>query len=514
MENKNLNQRDGLRATVGPVLPMPPSRPEDLANLLPGTYIISSVLKSTGAGVIDVTVSDGVTLIFQGGRIEKGKATLLRIKGNYTALQAPISQIFGDGVEVTGSWLIDRAYPQWFDETVGTQSWETEEPIDCSTAINAASNMKQLGVVFLPRGNYFISKPIELPNGVQLVGDSEHKSDDKTTSTGKNGSLQASFLIPFMEKTNNVVHDGFKHSERGEASNQETSNVALVMINSTSNATNQSAWKIPFVNPCGMLKNITIDNSYYKNSTGNLTETERAQAWKDLSQKTACIVGGGFTFENVVITNFLKAIQWTNDYADSKKINHCQFTVDGDLKQNLTTPSYLVDMGSNGDGMSIHQMTTDWNIDIATHGTKQIRHNYRALRVGSCHGGSITDCILNTDVLFEGSTDIVFSGNHLEAGAQIRIVNSNLSIRNNWFEKGKRPSIVFDVKSGTNTPAEGTECFSQVQLSGNTFYIITPMSLYTASDHTSYERTWVEYLCRYDIALCSQMSMPYAIEMH
>ena len=104
MENKNLNQRDGLRATVGPVLPMPPSRPEDLGNLLPGTYIISSVLKSTGAGVIDVTVSDGVTLIFQGGRIEKGKATLLRIKGNYTALQAPISQIFGDGVEVTGSW--------------------------------------------------------------------------------------------------------------------------------------------------------------------------------------------------------------------------------------------------------------------------------------------------------------------------------------------------------------------------------------------------------------------------
>ena len=125
MENKNLNQSDGVEVSIKPTTS---SQEEDLdvatlASLSPGTHVITRTYSSQLVGNITVKLPSGVTLIFQGGKIEKGSATSLTIQGNDTAIQAPITQIFGEGVSASGTWLIDRAFPQWFDEKVGKESW-------------------------------------------------------------------------------------------------------------------------------------------------------------------------------------------------------------------------------------------------------------------------------------------------------------------------------------------------------------------------------------------------------
>ena len=111
------------------------------------------------------TLKENITLIFQGGclMVPSGKAQFY-IQGNQTAIEAPIDQIFGEGLDIAGSWLCDRAYPQWFDWRVGKEKENSYDGdhIDCAIAINQAIQMKKSGEVFLASGYYYIATPIRM----------------------------------------------------------------------------------------------------------------------------------------------------------------------------------------------------------------------------------------------------------------------------------------------------------------------------------------------------------------
>lgn len=84
------------------------------------TQIITSDILLNEGGYI----GENVTLIFQGGMIKinpnlqlQQPSLTITITGQHTKIIAPITQIFGDSINVDGTWDIDRAYPQWFGAT-------------------------------------------------------------------------------------------------------------------------------------------------------------------------------------------------------------------------------------------------------------------------------------------------------------------------------------------------------------------------------------------------------------
>ena len=115
------------------------------------TYVVTTTKTLTS----NVILSENITLIFAGGKIASHASNTTRIlKGNNTHIIAPISLIFEKEIQLDGSWIMDRAYPQWF----GAKN--NDENTDSSDAINKAIQFKRVGEVFLPRGQYYINKTI------------------------------------------------------------------------------------------------------------------------------------------------------------------------------------------------------------------------------------------------------------------------------------------------------------------------------------------------------------------
>ena len=134
METENLNV-EAFRA--------PPSLTEfDPTSISANsTYVVSAPYTIGGT----LTMPADVTLYFIGGMLS-GSGKLI---GNKTKIIAPIKQIFGTSLNVSGTWEIERAYPQWF----GAQSYQSisTSSADIASAINKAIEMKQTGEVFIPR---------------------------------------------------------------------------------------------------------------------------------------------------------------------------------------------------------------------------------------------------------------------------------------------------------------------------------------------------------------------------
>lgn len=75
------------------------------------TYVVTTTKTLTS----NVILSENITLIFAGGKIASNASNTTRIlKGNNTHIIAPISLIFEKEIQLDGSWIMDRAYPQWF----------------------------------------------------------------------------------------------------------------------------------------------------------------------------------------------------------------------------------------------------------------------------------------------------------------------------------------------------------------------------------------------------------------
>lgn len=496
----------------------------DLKN--PGTYIVSTdvavVFKEGDSKSRTIVISEGVTLIFQGGKIvispEESEAKIeqysLYLQGNNTALEAPINQIFGTGVEATGTWCIDKAYPQWFDALAGSDEQKTTSPHDSSIAINKAIKMKTVGEVFLPKGNYFIHNPIDVPVGISLCGEGE-RILYKQTPDGPSPYSVSTYLIPYMIK-DGKIEDKFKG--RG-----------IVRINIKKS---ELDWEQSYPISTSKISNIRFSNRY----TCNIKNTAKTDS--DISnvvlvgRQVCCLVAGGFTFDNVSWENFPSAIKWLDGlYCDNKHVTDCTFTLwdfqndqgvkdicsetyppeplkdeNGNVIENpdlallSLTPKYLIDLRGNGDGLTIKNCETDNGSVVPS-----CQDYFKSVCLLRCMGGSISDSILNRDVVIKHSSAITYRNNHMEMGAQLFVEDCNMEISENIIEKGRRPSLVFGTEGTGRTQANG----SNIVLSGNIFRIYTPP---THKAGTS-ERTPIKDISEYDMAITTKFNSPVSLIM-
>lgn len=435
------------------------------------------------------TLKENITLIFQGGclMVPSGKAQFY-IQGNQTAIEAPIDQIFGEGLDIAGSWLCDRAYPQWFDWRVGKEKENSYDGdhIDCAIAINQAIQMKKSGEVFLASGYYYIATPIRMFAQTRLIGEWRQYSGDEYGGT---------MIIPYLTDS---------------PSDSPWPDQAIVFINTIKatddngniikdeNGEDKLTWEQVYPVPMGLLKGIVFRN------IGNIEE---------ISRIPCCIVEGGFTFEDLLFASFRRCIKWGEHYSDCKTIRRCVFYP---IENNIDMGSdicYAIEIRGLGDALRIEQCHIS---DAGTHDNKGklTARAFDALYLTGCKGGSIVNNIFNSRVLLQGCMAVNFSQNHLERGSQLTIVACDMTIRNNYFEKTTVPPVVVDLAPDGKLNIPPTKRFkdyekhhnSNLGISDNIFYIFQPSK--------SPERFPAKEICEYDIALCvGKGQEPYCIHL-
>ena len=499
------------------------------------TFFIQNTVRAA-AGVETISIASGVTLVFDGGMIagaltgntETPEATL-KLVGNFTSVEAPITQIFGDTVYAKGYWHIDCAYPQWFDAVVGTQSCDTANPHDCSVAINKAAEMKMSGEVFLPAGVYLVSHTIFLRHGINLTGDSatRTKYSQYNVKTGKeeevrpdagmvDGWGRATFITPFFENGK----DGFVANELNGAGGaaivavnikqlelqQTITKVAAGNLTPSASGEEKPAADVNYAHPFGSIEQIYFYNPNHR------TKTSGAKDCADISQKVCCLVAGGFTFRHVFWENFCRAIKWTQDYNDSKTIYCCnmQSFFGGDVLNEIIPKlsdslPYLIDSRGCGDAMIIDGCHLDRGVykepgDKVVLLPRKEYQLYKGIALRTCLGGSIRNSIIHSDIDIEHCTALEFADNHCELGMQMNIRWSQISIHDNFIEKGIVPNFVIHAM---DEGGEGNATYSDLNFSDNKFIC-----------YNYANRIPVGKMSEYDILLKTRQSIaPYSIDL-
>ncbi len=386
-----------------------------------GTYVVEDTIKLSQ----DLIIPNDVTLIFQGGKFEVADNCTkeIEIKGSDTRLEAPICNIFGKGINVEGSWDIDRAYPQWFEIEKEINSTEvvisyddnqnkivTEKNNrypDYSSSIQKAIKMKQVGEVFLKAGKYTIANPIHINKGIQFIGENSQPIDKYY-----NGCTR---IFPVAEGTNpfNDTYMVYINSYLTKETNSETNEIEKT----------EQAIDI-YIDQSTIIKNICFTDFIKKSEDHQFTQK--------------CILaGGGVHLDRIIWQNFLQGIKYTNTYNDTRSITNC--SLKHDYRYNDASKDvYAIDTGWLGDALKFEHN--------AIHDTC----NGKGLRLYNCGGASIQGNIINSDVLIDGCKAIIFNANHIEGGRQIEIINSSVTTNNNYIHRGNKPNFYIHSKGGYN----------------------------------------------------------------
>lgn len=489
-----------------------------------------------------LVIAEDVTLIFEGGcfttslnlkmprmPISAGQGgpgdltTLSQVSkfyliGNNTVLKAGPEQIFGDSMEVTGPWITERSYPQWFDQLAGKQKGvhafrgdrEYYKHLhDCSAAINKAVRFKGVGEVFLPQGNYYISHPIKLPIGITLAGETYRNMSAGTQDEelfkiwndrgwfDEDCACVGSIIIPFIENL------GYNEKDFIATDYQTPFDRGIFRINLEEDKKNgdkdnaNDDWIASFPLNVSAMKDLAIFNILYTNKEnfGNIAVKNHIE----IARKECCVIAGGYTFQNVKWYNFPMAIKWTDHYTDLRKITDCSIQLHQNIRNAIDSLKdekrecmYLITIPFLGDALQITHLCTD-----AGSFNPEEQQFFKGIYVCSCHGGSISDCIINMDVVLRGCIGVTFRNNHMENGAQVLIQESIVDVTGNHFEKGSRPSLLFEVPESWNMEKDRSPVDeSNVIVSGNYFMTYTLRS--DASEQTA-QRTPIKKVSPYDI---------------
>ena len=487
-------------------------------------------------------IAEDVTLIFEGGCFTtsanansprkqisaeqgglKDLPTLSELSkfyliGNNTVIKAGAEQIFGDFLEVTGPWITDRAYPQWFDQLAGKQKGvhafsgkreDFKQLHDCSAAINKAIIFKGVGEVFLPQGNYYISHPIKLPIGITLAGETYRNMSAGTQDEelfkiwndrgwfDMDCACVGSVIIPFIENL------GYNEKDFIATNYSTPFDRGIFRINLEEDKKNgdkdnaDDDWIASFPLNVSAMKDLAIFNILYTNKEnfGNIAVKNHIE----IARKECCVIAGGYTFQNVKWYNFPMAIKWTDHYTDLRKITDCSIQLHPNIRNAIDSLKdgkrecmYLITIPFLGDALQITHLCTD-----AGSFNPEEQQFFKGIYVCSCHGGSISDCIINMDVVLRGCIGVTFRNNHMENGAQILIQESIVDVTGNHFEKGSRPSLLFEVPESWNMEKDRSPVDeSNVIVSGNYFMTYTLRS--DASEQTA-QRTPIKKVSPYDI---------------
>lgn len=488
-------------------------------------------------------IAEDVTLIFEGGCFTtsanansprkqisaeqgglKDLPTLSELSkfyliGNNTVIKAGAEQIFGDFLEVTGPWITDRAYPQWFDQLAGKQKGvhafsgkreDFKQLHDCSAAINKAIIFKGVGEVFLPQGNYYISHPIKLPIGITLAGEtcrnmSAGTQDEELFKIWNDRgwfdmdcACVGSVIIPFIENL------GYNEKDFIATNYSTPFDRGIFRINLEEDKKNgdnkddaDDDWVAMFPLNVSAMKDLAIFNILYTNTEnfGNIAVKNHIE----IARKECCVIAGGYTFQNVKWYNFPMAIKWTDHYTDLRKITDCSIQLHRNIRNAIDSlrdakheNMYMIKIPSLGDALQITHSCTD----VGSPNLEE-QQFFKGIYVRSCHGGSISDCIINMDVVLSGCQGLTFRNNHLENGAQVLIQESVVEVTGNHFEKGCRPCLLFEVPDSQDAEQDRRSTDeSNVIVSGNYFMSFTLPS--DASEQTA-QRTPIKKVSPYDI---------------
>ena len=343
----------------------------------------------------------------------------------FAFLEAKCTFVF-DGVDIDGNWHMDRAYPQWF-ASPGCNDW--------STPINKAIELKRTGEVFLQRGLYPTKHSIRVRYGIELVGENGFISNPgngsnsdllgTTIVANNNSSSCSNFQSGYMVLVNTKPVEQYPSSEHIE----EQFNM----------------WVHPYPAFTTVVRNITFMNG---------DKSERI-----IPQLNGLFTAGGLDIEQCRFLNFKQAIVKSRDYADGFVIKDCRFSgvnivhyaPPGTTSATDTTvydTKWMIYLNGDGDNL---QFTGN-----AFMGSRFL--NNRTLYVGQNRGGLISCNITGGEIVLNGCRGLTFSNNHMESsmesneGMLIRVLNSQVTISDNFFYKSERGNI-YVAGGGYGTPS-------------------------------------------------------------
>lgn len=364
-----------------------------------------------------------------------GSGTLV---GDFAQIEAPLVEIFGSKVKVEGDWLNDRVYPQWFGAVAYKSCGEASAASSvCSAdAIERAVRMAVYGEVFIPRGYYRIARTIKLPFGVNIRGASSVEWDyDGVTKYG-------TVLVSAFD------YEGLKSRLQGVDDNCESckENNYLIEIN--------VQWveiKDEMLNKKIIVPRSEIEYTTRETSIKNLRlRNSSLPLLKDIGREQAYLMygilsGASLNMDGVTFQHFGQALRFTDNYIDNKCVVNCTMSEYWDaymLNQDEAHKPYAFNMGFLGDAlMFVHNGVSGYA--------------NKGLLVNNCGGAMICDNIITAESKIRQSKAVDFSSNHLERGTILKIEDSEVTMRSNYFWLGQEPVVQISGADGSVVSMDG-----------------------------------------------------------
>ena len=406
-----------------------------------------------------------------------GSGTLV---GDFAQIEASLEEIFSSTVKIEGDWLNDRVYPQWFGAVAYKSCGEASAASSvCSAdAIERAAKMAVSGDVFIPRGYYRIARTIKLPFGVNICGASS--IDREYNGVTKYGTV----LVSAFD------YEGLKSRLQEVDDNCESckENNYLIEINVQWVEIDDEMLKKKIIVPSSEIEYTTretsIKNLRLRNSSLPLL--------KDIGREQAYLMygilsGASLNMDGVTFQHFGQALRFTDNYIDNKCVVNCTMSEYWDaymLNQDEAHKPYAFNMGFLGDALM-----------FAHNGVSGFVN--KGLLVNNCGGAMICDNIITAESKIRQSKAVDFSSNHLERGTILKIEDSEVTMRSNYFWLGQEPVVQISGADG-----------SVVSMDGDAFRFYDSAFYMNQSDSEGTEaENGVIYKIKADIALDRQSKL-------
>ncbi len=378
-----------------------------------------------------------------------GSGTLV---GDFAQIEAPLVEIFGSKVKVEGDWLNDRVYPQWFGAVAYKSCGEASAASSvCSAdAIERAVRMAVYGEVFIPRGYYRIARTIKLQFGVNIRGASSLEWEYEVIDNPKpDGSIGKKKITKYGTVLVSAFdYEGLKSRLQEVDDNCESckENNYLIEIN--------VQWveiKDEMLNKKIIVPRSEIEYTTRETSIKNLRlRNSSLPLLKDIGREQAYLMygilsGASLNMDGVTFQHFGQALRFTDNYIDNKCVVNCTMSEYWDaymLNQDEAHKPYAFNMGFLGDALM-----------FAHNGVSGFVN--KGLLVNNCGGAMICDNIITAESKIRQSKAVDFSSNHLERGTILKIEDSEVTMRSNYFWLGQEPVVQISGADGSVVSMDG-----------------------------------------------------------
>lgn len=420
-----------------------------------------------------------------------GSGTLV---GAFAQIEAPLVEIFSSTVKIEGDWLNDRVYPQWFGAVAYKSCGEASaaSAVCSAEAIERAAKMAVYGEVFIPRGYYRIARTIKLQFGVNIRGASSLEWEYEVIDNPKpDGSIGKKKITKYGTVLVSAFdYEGLKSRLQKVDDNCESckENNYLIEINVQWVEIEDEMLNKKIIVPRSEIEYTTretsIKNLRLRNSSLPLL--------KDIGREQAYLMygilsGASLNMDGVTFQHFGQALRFTDNYIDNKCVVNCTMSEYWDaymLNQDEAHKPYAFNMGFLGDALM-----------FAHNGVSGFVN--KGLLVNNCGGAMICDNIITAESKIRQSKAVDFSSNHLERGTILKIEDSEVTMRSNYFWLGQEPVVQISGADG-----------SVVSMDGDAFRFYDSAFYMSQSD---FENTEAEngdiYKIKADIALDKQSKL-------